>query len=133
LLAQLLANTLINRPTPLPEVLIPVPMAHWRRAARGFNQSMEIGCDLARHFGLKLDPAALVKIRNTAPQAELSRQQRRTNLGGVFEFRRRSPVPATVALIDDVMTTGSTVNECARVLKQAGVEEVSVWVVARAA
>ena len=132
LLAQLLADTVANCPEPLPDMLYPVPMHRWRRASRGFNQAMEIGRDLAHRFGLGLDQSALVKTCNTAPQAELSRRQRQGNLRGVFEFRRTSSVPATAALIDDVMTTGSTVNECARTLKRAGVEKVSVWVVARA-
>ena len=133
LLSQLLADTVANQSTPLPEVLFPVPMVRWRRAGRGFNQSMEIGRDLASLLGLSLDHSALVKVRNTTPQAELSRRQRRVNLRGVFDFHPKAQVPATAALVDDVMTTGSTVSECARVLKQAGVEKVSVWVLARAA
>ena len=103
--------------------VIPVPL-HWRRErSRGFNQARE----LARHLGLPVVDA-LVRIRQTSPQVELAADKRHTNVRGAFALRRRWPrkplrwAGVTVVLVDDVSTTGATLNECAAVLQEAGAE-----------
>lgn len=119
----------------LPDCLIPIPLHPWRQLWRGFNQSSVLARDIARGFkssniDLPVDDHLLQRTRRTKSQSGLSLVERRKNLKGAF--RVNVDPPKHVALIDDVMTSGSTVNECARILKQAGCETVQVWVVARA-
>jgi ComF family protein len=109
--------------------VLPVPL-HWRRLrSRGFDQGLEIGKVLARRLNIPLS-TALRRQRYTASQQALSREQRQRNLAGAFILRK--PLPALrVALVDDVLTTGSTANEISALLQNAGVEEVHVWAIAR--
>lgn len=114
-----------------PQALIPVPLHRGRLRERGYNQALELARPLARALELPLLPAALRRRRGTAAQTELSAGARRRNVRGAFAAGDQ-PLPAHVALIDDVMTTGATVAECARVLRRAGAARVDVWVAARA-
>lgn len=113
------------------DFIVPVPLHPWRRLRRGFNQAD----DLARHLGVPVCPA-LWRTRATAPQAPLDPSQRRRNVRAAF---RLSPLVRTsrlerahVVLVDDVRTTGATLEACARVLKDAGARELSALTVARA-
>ena len=121
-------------------LLVPVPL-HWlREMRRGFNQSWELCRELSQRTGI---PAAQVmrRSRRTSTQAKLNRQERLENLRGVFSLRRSFPLPVRqrpdirgkkVLLVDDVLTTGATAHECAKVLKrEAGVEKVVVITAAR--
>ncbi len=130
-LAGLLARRLVEQGVVRPDLVVPVPL-HWRRRlGRGFNQSELLCADLSRHFnGLPWYPL-LQRQRATAAQSDLPAERRGGNVRGAFGLRS-TLVPTHVALVDDVMTTGSTLDECARVLKRAGVRRVEVWVVARA-
>ncbi len=119
-----------------PWILVPVPL-HWRRQQwRWFNQSYEIARTLARIRNLTFQPA-LRRIRNTSQQTLLSRDERLANLRGAFRLRRREMRCRTlqnqpVLLVDDVFTTGSTAEECARVLVEDGrAEKVVVVTVLR--
>ena len=112
------------------EALIPVPLHRSRQFMRVFNQSEVLARDLAKALRIPLSVRALRRVRRTPAQSGLSAQNRRRNLTGAF--RAGSMQAKHVALVDDVMTTGATAGECARVLKRAGVELVSVWVAARA-
>lgn len=119
----------------LPQALVPVPLHRWRLMRRGFNQSYLIARDLQRclqrrDMQLDLRPSLLARIRRTRPQAGLDLAARRRNLRAAFSVH--GEVPAHVCLIDDVMTSGSTVEACARLLKRAGCQRVDVWVLARA-
>jgi ComF family protein len=116
---------------PLPNAVVPVPLGRERFAERGFNQAQEIARHAARHLGLPLRPRLLRRSRNTDAQSGLGAEARRANLAGAFAIGRGRP-PPRVALVDDVLTTGSTVAAAARVLKDAGVRWVEVWVAARA-
>ncbi|QOC22900.1 ComF family protein [Wenzhouxiangella sp. AB-CW3] len=130
-LAGLLARRLAAQAAPRPDLMVPVPL-HWRRRLmRGFNQSELLCADLSRHFGGLPWRALLGRRRATAAQSELPADKRTGNVRGAFHLRRGLPA-RHVALVDDVMTTGSTLDECARVLKRAGVSRIDVWVVARA-
>lgn len=111
------------------DALVPVPLHPARRRARGFNQA----ADLAHHLGGSVFPNALRRVRATAAQASLPAAQRHRNVRGAFEAtgaatRLRGRV---VLLVDDVSTTGATLEACARALKQAGVTEVRALTAAR--
>ncbi len=115
----------------LPDGLIPVPLHAKRLRARGFNQSLEIARGLSRPLHIPLDRHGVIRQRDTLPQSDLDKPQRRHNIRSAFRVTR--PLPwRHVAIVDDVVTTANTVNELARTLKKAGVEKVDVWAVARA-
>ncbi|GAB3786257.1 ComF family protein [Dyella agri] len=119
-------------PLPAPELLLPVPLHAGRLRQRGYNQALELAKPLARHCGLPLRHDVLLRSRGTAAQTELDAAARRRNVRGAFAVRGGSTLPAHVAILDDVMTTGATLAECSRLLKQAGVARVDVWALARA-
>jgi ComF family protein len=131
LLAALLAEKLRKRTPPLPGLLIPVPIHRARLRERGFNQATEIARALVRHLDLRLDRQLCRRIRRTGTQSLLPVDSRRGNVRNAFAVDG-TPGATHVAIIDDVMTSGHTANELARVLKRAGVETVEVWVIARA-
>ena len=116
----------------LPGALVPVPLHRERLRRRGFNQSLEIARVLSAELGVRLEAACVAKTRRTVPQTALDAKRRRRNLNGAFHLRRR-PRAQRVAIVDDVMTTGATVGEMAKVLARAGVAHIEVWVAARAA
>jgi ComF family protein len=131
LLGEMMMQKIVERQKEMPECIIPVPLYRKRLRKRGFNQSIEIARPLANGLDIPIDLGSVVRASDTRPQTGLDRDSRRKNIKGAFETV--SPPPyAHIALIDDVVTTGSTANELARVLKRAGVQRVDVWSVARA-
>lgn len=128
-LSQLLELAL--RDERMPDALVPVPLHARRLASRGYDQSLELARPLAHALGVELRTDLLQRTRATRPQTELRAKARRRNLQGAF--RAMGDVPGYVALLDDVMTTGNTLGECALALREAGAERVEAWVVARAA
>ncbi|HEX6708429.1 MAG TPA: ComF family protein [Albitalea sp.] len=119
---------------PRPELLLPVPLAAPRLRERGYNQAWEIARRLARRIGCKTDPHALLRIKDTPHQLAFPPERRAANVRAAFAVepaRRESLRGRRVTLVDDVMTTGATAAELARVLKRAGAAQVDVWVVAR--
>jgi len=132
-LGELLASEIrVRRAEALPDVLIPVPLAPPRYRQRGYNQAIELAQYLQRRLGIELRTDLVERTRDTPEQAGLDRNARRRNIKGAFEMRAGLPA-RRVVIVDDVITTGSTVNELARVLKRAGAQHVEVWAVARAA
>jgi ComF family protein len=132
LLGELLAKQLQLRTGPLPGRILPVPLHPRRLRERGFNQALEIARVPARHFGVPLDAQSLIRVRDTATQSTLPARQRHANVRHAFAVTR--PMAGLhVALVDDVMTTGQTVNAAAHALRQAGVARVEVWCAARVA
>ncbi len=115
-----------------PQALLCVPLHTGRLRRRGYNQALELARPLARAIGLPLLSDALVRRRATTAQTGLDGAARRRNLRGALALRPGRTLPAHVAVLDDVMTTGATLGECARVLRGAGVERVDVWALARA-
>jgi ComF family protein len=131
LLGQLLAAALAGLPGPRPQALVPLPLHIARFRQRGFNQAHDIARYVGCTLGLPLEPNALVRVQATREQSGLTLAERRVNVRGAFAVARK-PRATHVALIDDVFTTGCTASEAARVLKQAGVQRVDLWAVARA-
>lgn len=116
-----------------PELIVPVPLHVKRLRSRGFNQAVLLGELLATEWHLPLDRRALQRIRWTEPQISLTADERRHNLKGAFAVADGAKVKGKrVLLVDDVLTTGSTAEECSRVLKRAGATDVTVITVARA-
>lgn len=113
------------------DCIIPLPLHPERLRQRGFNQSGEIAKRLARASGLPIAHHSLLRTRATTAQADLPHKERRNNVRGAFECRTDFS-GKRLLLIDDVMTTAATANECARVLKLHGAHAVNVAVVARA-
>jgi ComF family protein len=118
----------------LPALLTGVPLSSVRLRVRGFNQSLEIARPLARLTGIALAPQLLLRVRDTRPQSLLAPEQRRSNIAGAFDV---APHHADrigglhVAVVDDVITTGHTLNEIAATLKRCGVARVTNLVFAR--
>jgi ComF family protein len=131
LLAGLLSEQLLQRGGTLPGLLVPVPLHPARLRERGYNQALELARPLSRTLGIPLDRALCRRTRRTEAQSLLGTTARRLNMRNAFAVSGR-PEAGHIAIIDDVMTTGYTAGELARVLKRAGASEVEVWVIARA-
>ena len=129
LLGSLLTAELVDTGGRQPELIVPVPLHPTRLRERGFNQALEIARIPAHRLGLPITTGICVRRLNTAPQSGLEAKQRRRNIHGAFTVRD-VPEVRHLALIDDVVTTGSTVDELAKTLKRAGVQRVDVWAVA---
>lgn len=123
-----------REPTPiaLPQMIIPVPLHQRRLRERGYNQALEIARPIARSFGMACRHDVLLRTRHTDAQTGLDAVERRRNLRGAFVVRNAAQLPAHVAVLDDVFTTGATLAECVRTLKRAGVMRVDAWALARA-
>lgn len=132
ILSHLLCETVVNQEMKHPDVLIPVPLHNFRLIRRGFNQACELGSYAGKILDIPVLSTALRRHRNTQAQSGLSRKQRRKNVRGAFYWHGPGSAASHIALIDDVMTTATTVSECARVLKKAGAKRVDIWVAARA-
>lgn len=129
LLARLLAEQVA--PESRPDLVIPMPLHPARLGERGFNQSTEIARPLARSLKLTLASDICRRAKNTPPQATLDHKERVRNIRGAFSSAGEV-AGKKLAVVDDVMTSGATVNELAKTLLRAGAAEVRVWVVARA-
>ena len=135
---QLLADSRRDLPLPLPEVVIPVPLHPSRLAERGFNQAEHIARHVAEALGLPLAPPLLQRRRATAVQSKLNAEARRENLRDAFELNERSSrMPLEpwqhVALLDDVVTTGSTLAAATSALRRVGVRHIEWWTAAATA
>jgi predicted amidophosphoribosyltransferase len=111
--------------------VLPVPLHPVRHSARGFNQSVEVGRWIARRLQLNLDPCLAVRRRDTRPQVGLAVEERQGNLADAF-VASTAARGLRVALVDDVTTTGRTLQELAGTLVEAGARSVTGWCVARA-
>lgn len=125
----------VRHVTSLPlDVVLPVPLSRERMASRGFNQSIEIGRVVARRLAVPMDTTSVLRVHDTAPQASLPFDARRRNIRGAFaliDSRQHALDGLHVAVVDDVMTTGATLDELSRVLKRGGAASVVALVVAR--
>ena len=114
-----------------PDLLLPIPLHPSRLRQRGYNQSLLFADTLAQLLKIPCRPELLKRVKKTATQTQLNAKQRHKNMRQAFKYDS-SFVPEHVAIIDDVMTSGATTHEAARVLKRAGVETIEVWTIARA-
>ena len=128
-LAACLAPALADAPRP--DVIVPMPLHPARLSSRGYNHATEIARVLARTLGVGLDIGCCQRVRDTPPQQALKLDARRRNVRGAFACNA-SVAGLHIALLDDVMTSGTSLDELALSLKRAGAREVSNWVVARA-
>src|SRR5581483_10257869 len=120
-------------PSDLPQLIMPVPLHRRRLRQRGYNQAWELARPLAHALGIACHHDVLRRVRHTDAQTGLDAVERRRNLRKAFSLREDAGhLPAHVAVLDDVFTTGATLAECTRVLKRAGVARVDVWALARA-
>jgi ComF family protein len=133
-----LANSLVTRLIdnyannhPAPEVLLPVPLHRQRLLERGYNQAFEIARILSQALDIPVDTRALRRIRNTASQSGLSAHQRKKNILGAFVYQPTRPW-SRVAVVDDIITTGSTADEITKTLHRAGCPHVEIWGLGRA-
>ena len=121
-----------NKPNFRDFILIPVPLEKRRLKWRGFNQAEEIAKELSKFLNLEVLNNVLIKIKETLPQVELSDKERKENIKGAFEVKGRELIKnRKILLVDDIYTTGSTMAECSRVLKNAGAKKVIGIVIAR--
>ena len=130
LLADALQGELRTSAAEPVDLVVPVPLHDLRLRERGYNQSMEIARSLARRLGLPVEPDLCIRVRDTAAQLGLPWKERRENVRSAFSCRR-AVEGKRLAVVDDVMTTGATLNEVAVTLKKFGATRVSNWVVAR--
>ncbi len=130
LLGYLLA-TYIEKTTEIPELIIPVPLHKKRTQERGFNQSIEIAKTAGKILNIPVDVHLCTRIRDTPHQIELPAKQRRKNVKNAFVVTNPTDIQH-VAILDDVITTGSTTNEVAKALKKAGIVKVDAWGCAKA-
>ncbi|WP_310450321.1 ComF family protein [Sulfuritalea sp.] len=130
--ANFLGRALAQLAAPLrPDLVLPVPLAPARLAERGFNQALELARPLARALGVPLELSRIHRRRDTAPQASLPWKERKRNIRRAFECEI-DLTGKTVLVVDDVMTTGATLDELARTLKAHGATRVENSVLARA-
>jgi len=114
------------------EAIVPVPLHRRRQRERGFNQAELLARVVGKYFEVPV-VTALERVRHTAPQFDLSREARRTNIKGAFKVVDRKAVNnRKIVLLDDIYTTGSTVAECSRVLQAAGARRVEILTLSRA-
>ncbi len=130
LLGELMADFLLDQGVAAPDLIVPVPLHRTRLRERGYNQALELARPIARRLGVALDHRVCVRTRATTPQTQLGGSRRRSNLKGAFRARA-TLAGRHVTVLDDVVTTATTVREVARVLKQAGAERIDVWACAR--
>jgi ComF family protein len=134
LFGDLLQPTLqtLSRDYPV-DLMIPVPLYIRRLRERGFNQALLLVKELNRRIGIAYEGRVLKKIKDTPVQISLKKRERKKNLTGAFQVKDTEAIQGkSVVLVDDVYTTGATVNECSRALLKAGAERVAVLTVARA-
>jgi ComF family protein len=134
ILGQLMADTLQNRwyyNKTLPDVIIPVPLHAKRLQERGFNQALEIARPISKILQIPLDTFSCQRTRHTTAQARLAAEQRHQNIKNAFIINQDF-TGQTIALLDDVITTGQTIEELSKTLKKAGTKRIDVWALARA-
>jgi ComF family protein len=133
-LADPLHDALRRSARPRPELLLPVPLSRERLRERGYNQAWEIARRLGRRLNVPTDAHTLLRLQDRPHQLDLPPEERAANVRGVFAvepLRRHELAGRRIAVVDDVMTTGATLGEIARVLKQAGAATVEAWALAR--
>lgn len=114
------------------DTIVPVPISPKRQKERGYNQSLLIAREIAHKTNLELMNNCLIKTKNIIEQSKLNKEDRAQNIYGVYELKNKQLIEnKKILLIDDIYTTGSTVNECSRILRMANPEKIGVLVLAK--
>lgn len=114
------------------DIIIPVPISTKRRKERGYNQSALLAKDISKACNLQYYDKCLLKDKNIKPQSSLNKEDRIKNVENVYSINNQEKIiNKKILLIDDIYTTGSTVNECSKVLKQAGVNSIGILTIAK--
>ena len=114
------------------DTIIPVPISKKRRKERGYNQSELIAKEMAKNLGIEYNTDCLIKVKNIVEQSKLNKEERQKNIQGVYELHKQNRLQnKKILLIDDIYTTGSTVNECCKILKQASPKQIEVFTLAK--
>ncbi len=130
-LSKLLLDAVLQANLEKPEALLPVPLHTARLKERGFNQSIEIARILSHAMDIPLLTTVIQRQRDTPYQSGLAASQRRKNLRNAF-IATTTRLPESVAIVDDVMTTGTTAHTIASLLRNHGVKHMTVWAISRA-
>lgn len=130
LFGKLLVKQLETQQESWPDQIIPVPLHSSRLQQRGYNQAVEIARTVSKALNIPMNLTNCIRTRPTEPQFELSLDKRKTNVKNAFDIVHEIDAKH-VAIIDDVMTTGSTVNELTSALLKSGIEKVDIWVCSR--
>lgn len=114
------------------DIIIPVPIHKKRKNQRGYNQSELIAKELSNKTGITIYTDVLKKVRNTNPQSLLSKKERIKNVQSVYIVENSEKIRnRNVVILDDIYTTGATVNECKKILQQAGVKNIGTIIIAK--
>ena len=114
------------------DTIIPVPISRKRMKERGYNQSALIARKIAKKIDLEYNDKCLFKTKNIVEQSKLNKEQRQDNIQGAYKLRESKILRnKKVLLVDDIFTTGSTVNECSKILSKASPEKIGVFTLAK--
>ena len=114
------------------DTIIPVPISRERQKQRGYNQSYLLAKQIAIHTGIKVENNCLLKAKNTIEQSKLTQEERIENAQGVYKLQHKEKLKnKKLLLLDDIYTTGSTVNECCKILKEAKPAKIDVLTIAK--
>jgi len=114
------------------DIMIAIPISKERKKSRGYNQSELIARSLSKTINVKMVVNCLGKIQNTVPQSVLNKEERKKNIKNAYKIYEKSQIiDRKVLIVDDIFTTGSTANECSKVLKEAGAKKVGVFTIAK--
>lgn len=114
------------------DIIIPVPISKKRLNTRGYNQSSLIAKNLAKELNIEYSEKILIKTKDNKPQSEMKQDTRKSNVSGVYKAINKERINnKKVLIVDDIFTTGSTVDECARVLKDNNAESIGVFTLAK--
>ena len=114
------------------DTIIPVPISKKRNKTRGYNQSLLIAKEIAQQTNLELVNNCLIKTKNIIEQSKLNKEDRTTNIQGVYELKNKKMIEnKKILLIDDIYTTGSTVNECSKILRKGNPSKIGILVLAK--
>ena len=114
------------------DIIIPVPISKKRNKERGYNQSLLIAREIAKNENVKLRNNVISKVKNNTTQSKLNKEERAENVKNVYKItKNKEIIDKNILLIDDIFTTGATLNECSKMLKQAGAKKVDVLTIAK--
>lgn len=114
------------------DIIMPIPISKKRKKQRGYNQSALIARNLAKEFSMQYDEKVLKKIKDNIAQSSLNKEERIKNVQNVYYINKTNKIiEKKILLVDDIYTTGSTANECSKIVKKAGAKEVGIFTIAK--